>query len=150
MFGNSIRQIAALVEQEVHGFDSFQGLPEAWHHLPKGSYSTKGIIPSVQPNVILHKGWFKDTLPGFIEKYQAPVRFMNIDCDIYSSTKTVLDLLANQIIPGTVIVFDEYIGNENWREDEFKAFQEAVLKYGWNYEYLCFSIVTKQVVVRLN
>ena len=150
MFGTSIRQIAALVEQEVHGFDSFEGLPEAWHHLPKGSYSTKGVIPTVQENVTLHKGWFEETLPGFIEKHQAPVRFMNIDCDIYSSTRTVLEHLAKQIIPGTVIVFDEYIGNASWREDEFKAFQEAVVKYGWNYEYLCFSFMTKQAVIRIN
>ena len=75
---------------------------------------------------------------------------MNIDCDIYSSTKTVLELLAKQIIPGTVIIFDEYIGNEHWREDEFKTFQEAVLQHGWEYEYLCFSFMTKQVVVRIN
>ncbi len=150
LFGTSIRQIAVLVEQEVHGFDSFEGLPEAWHGEPKGSYSTKGIIPSVQENVVLHQGWFEETLPGFVEKFQAPIRFINIDCDIYSSTKTILDFLAKQIIPGTVIVFDEYIGNENWREDEFKAFQEAVLKYGWKYEYLCFSFMTKQVVVQMN
>lgn len=149
-YGTSIRQIAALVDREVHGFDSFEGLPEAWHNIPKGSYSTKGVIPTVSENVILHAGWFEDTLPGFVKKHKAPVRFMNIDCDIYSATKTVLELLAGQIVLGTVIVFDEYIGNENWREDEFKAFQEAVLKYGWKYEYLCFSIMTKQVVVRIN
>ena len=149
-FGTSIRQIAALVDQEVHGFDSFEGLPEAWHHLPKGSYSTKGVIPSVQENVILHIGLFEETLPGFVEKFQDPIRFINIDCDIFSSTKTVLDFLAGQITHGTVIVFDEYIGNEKWREDEFKAFQEAVLKYDWKYEYLCFSFMTKQVVVRIN
>lgn len=149
-FGTTIRQIAALVNQEVHGFDSFEGLPDAWHNEPKGSYSTKGVIPSVQENVTLHNGWFEDTLPGFIKKHQAPVRFMNIDCDIYSSTKTVLDLLAKQIVAGTVISFDEYIGNETWRDDEFKAFQEAALKYGWNYEYLCFSFVAKQVVVQIH
>ena len=149
-FGTSICQIAELVDQDVHGFDSFEGLPEVWANNPKGSYSTKGVIPSVQENVILHNGWFEETLPGFVEKYQAPVRFMNIDCDIYSSTKTVLEFLAKQIIPGTVMVFDEYIGNDNWREDEFKAFKEAASKHGWSYEYLCFSLITKQVVIRIN
>ena len=127
-FGTSIRQIASLVKQDVHGFDSFEGLPEAWDENPQGSYSTKGVIPSVPHNVTLHDGWFEETLSGFVKKHPAPVRFMNIDCDIYSSTKTVLEIFAKQIIPGTVIVFDEYIGNKNWREDEFKAFQEAVLK----------------------
>ena len=149
-FGTSIRQIAALVDQDVHGFDSFQGLPESWHHEPKGSYSTKGVIPSVPENVTLHEGWFEETLPGFVKTHPEPVRFMNIDCDIYSSTKFVLECFAEQIIPGTVIVFDEYIGNKNWREDEFKAFQEAVGEHGWEYEYLCFSFITKQVVVRIN
>lgn len=148
-FGTSIRQIAALADQDVHGFDSFEGLPEAWHNEPKGSYSTDGVKPSVPDNVTLHQGWFEDTLPDFVKNHQDPVRFMNVDCDIYSSTKTVLDLLSGQIIPGTVIVYDEYIGNETWRDDEFKAFQEAVQKHGWKYDYLGFSFMTKQVVVRI-
>ncbi len=148
-FGTSIRQIAALAKQEVHGFDSFEGLPEVWHHEPKGSYTTKGVIPAVPQNVKLHAGWFEDTLPGFLQEHSGDIRFINIDCDIYSSTKTVLTLLASRIVPGTVIVFDEYIGNEHWREDEFKAFQEAVAHNSWNYEYLCFSIFTKQVAVRI-
>lgn len=150
-FGNTIRQIAELVgpRQAVHGFDSFEGLPEAWHKEAKGSYSTKGEIPDVPKHVRLHQGWFENTLPTFLEQHPGNVRFINIDCDIYSSTKTVLDLLAPRIAPGAVIVFDEYIGNEQWREDEFKAFQEAVVRYGWEYEYLCFSLFTKQVAVRI-
>lgn len=148
-FGASIRQIAALVDQEVHGFDSFEGLPEQWHHEPKGSYSTSGIIPNVPHNVNLYAGWFENTLPEFLRQHAGPVRLMNVDCDIYSSTKTVLEHLANRIIPGTVIIFDEYIGYEHWREDEFRAFQEAVVKYGWSYEYICFSFFTKQVAIRI-
>ena len=148
-FGTSIRQIAALANQDVHGFDSFEGLPEAWHDEPRGVYTTRGVIPSVPGNVILHPGWFENTLPAFVAEYTAPVRFMNIDCDIYSSTRTVLEFLADRIVPGTVIVFDEYIGNDHWREDEFRAFQEAVEANGWKYEYLCFSFFTKQAVVRI-
>lgn len=145
--GNTIRQIADLVGQEVHGFDSFEGLPEQWHHEPKGSYTTKGQIPEVPQQVKLHAGWFEETLPAFLQQYPGKVRLVNIDCDIYSSTKTVLDALATRIVSGSVIIFDEYIGNEHWREDEFKAFQEAVTDYGWEYEYLSFSFFTKQVTV---
>jgi tetratricopeptide (TPR) repeat protein len=148
-FGVSIRQIAGLVDhgQQVHGFDSFEGLPEAWHQEAKGAYSTNEAIPEVPDNVRLYKGWFENTLPEFVKTHKEPVRFVNIDCDLYSSTRTVLDCLSSQVIPGTVIVFDEYIGNEYWREDEFKAFQEAVGAYGWKYEYLAFSMFTKQVVL---
>jgi Flp pilus assembly protein TadD len=148
-FGNTIHQLARLTLQKIYGFDSFEGLPEVWHHEPKGSYTTRGEIPKVPPNVELIQGWFDQTLPKFLETHPGPVRLVNVDCDIYSSTKTVLDALAPRIVSGTVIVFDEYIGNEHWREDEFKAFQEAVARYGWKYEYLCFSIFTKQVAVRI-
>lgn len=147
--GNSIRQLVQLVGQEAHGFDSFQGLPEDWHAESRGSYSTKGVIPKVPPMVKLHAGWFDETLPQFATKHEGQARLINIDCDIYSSTKTVLDTLADRIVPGTVIVFDEYIGNEHWREDEYKAFQEAVVAYCWRYEYLAVSFFTKQVVVKI-
>ena len=148
-FGNSIRMLAELAQQPVHGFDSFEGLPDVWHHEPKGSYTTKGVLPEVPSNVILHTGWFDQTLPVFLKQHSEAVRFINIDCDTYDSTRVVLDLLAPRIKPGTVIVFDEYIGNQHWREDEFKAFQEAVERFGWKYEYLCFSFFTKQVAVKI-
>lgn len=148
-FGGSIRQISRLAGQDVHGFDSFEGLPESWHNAPKGSYSTQNVIPAVPDTVTLHQGWFEDTLPGFVEDHAGPVRFMNVDCDIYSSTMTIFEHLGPRIVPGTVIVFDEYIGYEKWRDHEFKAFQECVDAHGWRYEYLCFSFVTRQVAVRI-
>lgn len=147
--GKSIRQIAALTAGPVHGFDSFEGIPEDWNHETSGSYSTQGIIPTVPTNVTLHAGWFEHSIPKFIRKERGPVRLMNIDCDLYSSTKTVLENFAPQVVPGTVMIFDEYIGNVSWRADEHKAFIEATEAYGWQYEILSFSFVTKQVVIRI-
>jgi tetratricopeptide (TPR) repeat protein len=147
--GNSIRQLASLSQHQVHGFDSFEGLPEPWHDEAMGSYSTKGVIPQISESVTLHQGWFDKTLPEFLKSNSGQVRLINVDCDIYSSTKTVLDLLAPRLVSGSVIIFDEYVGNLHWRDDEFKAFQEAVKTYGWTYEYLAFSFFTKQVVVEI-
>jgi tetratricopeptide (TPR) repeat protein len=145
--GTSIRQIAALTDSTVHGFDSFTGIPEDWNDERAGSYSTEGVLPSVPPNVKLQVGWFSESIPLFIQTHHEPVRLMNIDCDLYSSTKLVLDLLEPQIGPGAVIVFDEFIGNLSWKDDEFKAFHEAASQYGWRFEVLCFCFVTKQVAV---
>ena len=147
--GKSIRNIAGLVKGEVHGFDSFEGIPENWNDEPSGSYSANGELPEVPNNVILHQGWFEDTLPEFLKANSGPIRFMNIDCDLYSSTKTIFGLLGPQIVSGTVIVFDEFIGYKSWRQDEFKAFQEAVHQYQWRYEILSFSFATKQVAVKI-
>jgi tetratricopeptide (TPR) repeat protein len=148
-YGTTIRQIASTAGQEVHGFDTFTGLPEAWHEHPAGTYSTGGTLPNVPANVHLHAGLFADTLPAFLDAHPGPVRFVNVDCDLYSSTQTVLTLLAPRIVPGTVIVFDEYLCTRDWRDDEFKAFQEAVAAYGWRYDYLGFSLLSKQAVVRI-
>ncbi|HNC53163.1 MAG TPA: tetratricopeptide repeat protein [Accumulibacter sp.] len=147
--GKSIRQIASLVGGIVHGFDSFQGLPEDWNSETAASYSTRGVLPDVPENVRLHVGWFEESIPRFLREESGPVRFINIDCDLYRSTKTVLEGLAGRIVPGTVIVFDEYIGHPSWRDDECKAFSEAAVQFGWSYEIVCFSFVTKQVAVRI-
>jgi tetratricopeptide (TPR) repeat protein len=147
--GNSINQLARLTNSPVYGFDSFEGLPTEWHNESKESYSTKGIIPKVEKNITLYKGWFEDTLPEFSKKYPEVIRLINIDCDLFSSTSTILKVLGPQIQSGTILIFDEYIGNKHWREDEFKAFQEAVYFNQWKYEYLAFSFFTKQVAVKI-
>ncbi len=145
--GQSIRHIAGVSDGPVHGFDSFHGLPAAWGGEPEGVYSTEGTLPDVPANVTLHAGLFEDTLEPFLAGHPGDVRFCNIDCDIYGSTVTVLNGLAPRIKPGSVLVFDEYLINPTWRDDEYKAFQEAVEKYGWTYRYLAFGIVTKQAAV---
>jgi hypothetical protein len=141
--GGSLKQIAAATQQEVHGFDSFEGLPEDWTHFQKkGRFSLSGTPPpqlAALKNVQLHKGWFQDTLPGFLQKHPGPARFVHIDCDLYSSTNTVLGLLADRIVPGTVIVFDEYLNYPGWQEHERKAFAEFVARTGVKYKYLGFA-----------
>lgn len=148
--GHTIHGIAEMFpDRNIFGFDSFQGLPEAWHEESAGSYSAAGRIPVVPKNVEFIVGWFNETLPDFKKTHPEPVAFMNVDCDLYSATKTILDELDEQIVPGTIIVFDEYIGNQSWRLDEFKAFQEWVASTGAKYEYLTASFYTKQVGIRI-
>ncbi|HSV29138.1 MAG TPA: hypothetical protein VLL76_06250, partial [Candidatus Omnitrophota bacterium] len=78
-----------------------------------------------------------------------PVRLVNVDSDIYSSARFVLFALAERMRPGTILVFDEFIGNRSWADDEFRAFHEFIAATGFGFEYLAASPATKQVVVRL-
>ncbi len=145
--GTSINRIAGQAGQTVHGFDSFEGLPEAWGSEPSGTLSTGRQRPAVLPNVELHAGWFEATLPPFLAAHAGPVRLVNVDSDLYSSAKTVLTALAGRIQPGTVLVFDEFIGNRTWRDDEYKAFQEYAQAHDARYEVIAVSPFTKQVAL---
>jgi hypothetical protein len=147
--GTSITDIAEAAVQPVHGFDSFEGLPEGWGTQPQGSFTTELELPPVPANVTLHAGWFEDTLPVFLREQPGPVRFVNIDSDIYSSARTILTALTGRVQPGSIVVFDEYIGNQTWREHEYKAFQEFVAETGIRYEYFAACPFTRQVAVRI-
>lgn len=148
--GDSIREIAGLVDSRmVHGFDSFEGLPEDWpgRHEERGHYSTGGALPPVPANVRLHKGLFDATLPAFLAAEPGPAAFVHVDCDLYASTRIVLAALAPRLVPGTVILFDEYFNFVGWREHEFRAFQEFVAERRLGYRYLCWGYQQAAVIV---
>lgn len=123
--GKSINLLAKWApRREIHGFDSFAGLPGSWARNPTGAYSTGGRIPDVRDNVRLHPGWFEDTLPGFASALVQPIALLYIDCDIYSSTVAVLEHLGPELAPGAIIVFDEIVGYSGWRDREYRAWME--------------------------
>jgi len=72
---------------------------------------------------------------------------VHIDCDLYSSTRTVFEHIGDRIVSGTILVFDEYFNYVNWRAHEHKAFQELVRERALRYRYLAFS--TQQVAVAI-
>jgi len=148
--GGTIRYMARRIgSRTIHGFDSFEGLPEAWSGFGLGgkSFDVKGRLPRVPGNVALHRGYFDQSLPQWLNDHPGPAAFVHIDCDLYSSTKTILDLLAPRLANGTVILFDEYFNYPGWEQHEFKAFQEFVTARGVKYDYLAFA--RQQVAVRI-
>ena len=149
--GESINMISGIKSDKiVYGFDSFEGLPEDWRmDFYKGTFNQQGNLPQVNENVRLVKGWFNETLPEFIKTHSEPCAFIHIDCDLYSSTKMVLDTLKHQIVSGTIISFDEYYNYPGWQDDgEYKAFNDFVKENNIEFEYLARSNLG-QVSVRI-
>ena len=147
----SINYIAEqLPRRYIFGFDSFEGLPEFWRPtFEPGAFSTGGCLPDVQPNVRLLKGWFDATLPAFTAENAGPVAFLHIDCDLYSSTKCVFEHLGDWLVPGSVIVFDEFFNYPGWEDHEFRAFSEFAEARRLNYEYLAYNSRHEQVAMRV-
>ena len=144
----------------VWGFDSFQGLPEFWNmHNNQGlaaGYFAVEQLPQVESNAKLVAGWFNDTLPSWLIENVDPVRLLHIDCDIYSSAHFVLNTLNSRILPGTVIVFDDFYAwhnpslYTNWNQGEYLALthwmktfdREIEILYRTNY-FQCSLLVRK-------
>ncbi len=149
--GGSARTIARAIgpSRVIHGFDSFEGLPEDWTggQIGKGAFSLGGRLPKVPSNCRLHKGWYDKSLPGWLADNPGSVALAHIDCDLYTSTKIVFDLLASRLVSGTILVFDEYFNYPNWRQHEHKAFMELVEAHSLAFDYIAYS--HSQVVVRI-
>jgi predicted O-methyltransferase YrrM len=150
--GLSIRHLASLTPRDVHGFDSFEGLPGDWTGTKeaKAAFSRSGKLPKVPENAKLHVGWFDSTLPAFLKANPGPCALLHVDCDIYTSTVTIFTQLRDRIAPGTVIVFDEYFNYPGWRQHEYKAFQEFITATGLKYTYLAFSAEKGHVAVLIS
>lgn len=137
--GASINFTAArFPNRKYYGFDSFEGFPDDGRKDWNQDFSTGGSLPAVPDNVKLIKGFFSDTLPTFLEHFDQEVRIVNIDCDIYSSTKTVFDCLINKDLlkPGVVLSFDELINYSGFLWNEMFAFYEMLEKTGLGFKCL--------------
>jgi methyltransferase family protein len=132
--GTSLRMWSRFLRNpgsSLHGFDSFEGLPENWHlNAPKGAY--RAVVPQFDDSrITLHPGWFHETLPRF----DAPDHdrlVIHLDADLYSSTKCALDGVAHLMRPGSIVLFGEF----HDRLHELKAFTEFLEETGMRFQFL--------------
>ena len=148
--GESLRVIVQErgVEQ-TYGFDSFKGLPDSWlAGMPAGTFA-RGDLPDVG-GAELVVGLFDDMLPKFLEEHPGPVDFLHIDSDLYSSAKTVLELVGPRLRTGSIVQFDEFFNYPGWRLFEYRAWNEYVEKTGLGYSYIAFAYNDCQLVARVD
>jgi hypothetical protein len=128
----------------LHGFDSFQGLPEDFHDLggalTRGYFSTGGQVPQIDDDrVTFFRGWFDEVLPG----YKVPdhdVLVLNMDADLYSSTIYVLRHFRPYIKRGTFVYFDDLSSTH----DEPRAFTEFMRESGLKFRHLAAHVSLNQ------
>ena len=148
--GRTLNHFARILPfKTIYGFDGFKGLPEDWTSRMRKGFFARTNLPTVRNNCKLVVGWFNETLPGFVQEHTSPIALLHVDCDLYSSAVTVLNALKKQIVPGTVIIFDEYMNYPGWQLDEFKAWQEHVRAFGVRYEYIGRVSRHQKVAVRV-
>lgn len=136
------------MERRIAGFDSFTGLPDSaeiharwqpgdcatnhsWHPLlPVGAPVTPQVTLDLfracgLPAPELEVGPFAETLPRTIPAKYPQIALLHIDCDLYESTREVLQAVAPALSDGAAVLFDDwfhYKGNPG--KGEARAFAE--------------------------
>ncbi len=125
--GHSLMVLATLSEltgndRVLYGFDSFEGFPlpgaedASERNLQAGEFAVPPALVSrvfedagfsstyIRQKVRLIKGFFDASLPGFDQD----IALLNLDCDLYESYRACLENLYPRLLPGGVVLFDEY------------------------------------------
>lgn len=158
--GNSLIQFATfreLLENEksrkIVGFDMFGKFPmvnavdsdmkfvQDWnekfeeHFISKEQLEKSFRIKNIS-NVQLIEGDIMVTLPDYIEKFpHEKIALLHIDVDVYEPSALALRLLYDRIVPGGVIVLDDY----GTVEGETRAVDEFLEKYPHEIKKFSFS-----------
>lgn len=114
-------------DSRFFGFDTFQGLPEDWKSYSAGHFSTQGQMPDIRdPRVRFVAGMFQDTLTATLPQIPSDGRLVvHIDSDLYSSALYVLTRLHDRFVPGSLILFDQWVDIH-----EYRAFIDYLAAYG--------------------
>jgi O-methyltransferase len=135
------------------GFDTFEGLPEAWNMgggqvMPEGAFDVGGQLPRIDDaRGSFVPGVFQATLLPFLAK-GLPTRsrlVLHLDADLYSSTLFCLAQLYPFITAGTVLVFDELFNSIH----EYRALQDWSQSHLMDYRVLGATTRFEQVAVEI-
>lgn len=95
--------------KKIYACDSFEGLPETYENLPKGNFATP--VPKLN-RVRIVKGFFDTSLTPELAAEVKQVSLAHLDADLYSSTVCVLDWLTPLLGSGSLLLFDEFWGDD--------------------------------------
>ena len=154
--GRGLLMLAYLIKSEnkgrqLWGFDTFCGLPKpgefdtgsrdvegrlAWSEDDVRSMLVRSDVGErfIDSHIHLMRGLVEDTLPSYQGK---KIALLHLDLDLYSGYKASLENLFKFVVPGGIIMFDEYHGKrdlEKWpgakaAVDEFFKENTRKIKY---------------------
>lgn len=122
----ALYQVAQVQGRDLHLFDTFTGTP--WNvdgldkHLVDREFATEAtpdLIRAFMPEARLHIGVYPDTHPDDLHD----VAFVHCDCDQYQSYRAVIDNLWPLVVPGGIMLFDDYpylLGAKQAVEESFE------------------------------
>ena len=108
--------------KRIYACDSFAGLPGDYEHLPAGTFATP---PPTLRGVRIVDGYFESSLTADLATEVGRVSLAHFDADLYESTRCALDWLTPLAGPGTLLLFDEFAGEDPAEARAFTEWCEA-------------------------
>ena len=130
------------IKKKLIAFDSFQGFDfinekdnsfrrskkNDWSSSPKGQFKyseqslkkviNKHIYKNNFKKVIFIKGYVEETLPNYIKNIKS-ISFINLDLDLYSGHKTVLENTFEKLSKNGIIYFDDIMPGVKLKNSPF-------------------------------
>ena len=121
-------------DSKFYGFDTFEGLPEAFGPFGKGSMAVALESLNINdPRASFYKGLFQDTLVPFLDNYNnTRKKLIHLDADLFSATIFSLSQLYRFLNDGDILLFDEFAVPKH----EFMAFKIFTESFYVNYEVI--------------
>jgi O-methyltransferase len=135
--GSSFRwwlQHSQHTDARFFGFDTFEGLPEAFGPFQKGAMAVaQEALQITDQRASFYKGLFQDTLLPFLQNYKASAKkIIHLDADLFTATIFVLSQLYPYLQEGDIILFDEFAVPTH----EFMAFKIFADSFYFKYEVI--------------
>lgn len=151
---------------QFYGFDSFEGLPKSKVDSMKPAFG-KGHYAAPYDSVVnklkeldskkikLFKGFYSEELFAKLKKENKflPVSICVIDVDVYESCVEVLEFIKDYLVPGSIVLFDDYNvflkSDEHSERKALREFKKAnpnfkmkhLFGFGWG--GMAFEVIDK-------
>jgi len=132
--------------REIFGFDTFTGLEHDWRPGYRAGMLGQDEAPKVRGASVV-AGAYDVTLPAFLAEHPDPIALLHLDANEYAVTARALELLEDRLVPGTVVILDEYLNYQGWQQGEFRAWAEFVERTGVEFRYEAYTFDNEQVVL---
>lgn len=107
--------------KRIYACDSFRGLPDEYENLPVGNFATN--IPRLT-GVRIVEGFFADSLTEELAREVGKVSLAHFDADLQESTTCALDWVTPLLQPGSLLLFDEFLGEDPAEERAFLDWEQ--------------------------
>ena len=112
------------------GLDSFEGFPEEVHpeyksENFKSNYDKVKLLETKYDCCKIIKGYFSDSLKEIDNQKEKKIAFAFIDCDIYDSSKEVINFIKNKLSNGAFLMIDDYYNLDKKDKSIFHSIIES-------------------------